>query len=371
MSGDEVVSLAVSGDVMLGRGVDQILPAPSDPALRESYIADARSYVALAERAHGPVPSPVDPTWPWGDALTAVDEVAPDVRLLNLETSITRSDDFAPGKAVHYRMNPANVASLTTARPDVCTLANNHVLDFGVAGLLETLDVLAGAGLATAGAGPDADAAWTPAVVPLPNGARMLVLAVGTPSSGIPAGWAATRTRPGIALVTEATGTAAAEVVDRLREHRRPGDLLVVSIHWGSNWGYDIGADQRRFAHALVEGGVHLVHGHSSHHPRPLEVHRGRLVLYGCGDLINDYEGIAGHGGYRDDLRLLYLVSLHAHSGELADLRMIPLRARRLRLEHASAADAAWLAGVLDRTSRRLGVRVVAGADGRLALGAS
>ena len=81
----------------------------------------------------------------------------------------------------------------------------------------------------------------------------------------------------------------------------------MVSVHWGGNWGYDVPRDQRRFAHRLLDGGVHLVHGHSSHHPRPVEVHDGKAVLYGCGDLVNDYEGIDGFEEYRGELRLVYL----------------------------------------------------------------
>ena len=151
----ETVTLFVCGDVMLGRGVDQILPTPGDPTLREEIVRDARDYVELAERANGPIPRPVDFSWPWHDALEALDEAAPDVRVVNLETSVTRSDVFAPGKDVHYRMNPVNLPALAIARPDVCVLANNHVLDFGRSGLHETLGTLERAGLRAAGAGRD------------------------------------------------------------------------------------------------------------------------------------------------------------------------------------------------------------------------
>ncbi|GAB3904645.1 hypothetical protein GCM10027612_72870 [Microbispora bryophytorum subsp. camponoti] len=191
------VTLFLCGDVMLGRGVDQILPHPGDPALEESSVRDARAYVELAEAANGPIPRPVGYSWPWGDALEVLDEAAPDVRVLNLETSVTRGRDFAPGKQVHYRMNPANLPALAVARPDVCVLANNHVLDFGVQGLTETLDALAEAGLDQAGAGRDEDEARRPAVVALPGGGRVLVFAVAMPSSGVPGEWAAARDRPG------------------------------------------------------------------------------------------------------------------------------------------------------------------------------
>ncbi|WP_243769505.1 CapA family protein [Streptomyces cyanogenus] len=351
---------------MLGRGVDQILPHPVAPLLREDYVRDAREYVALAEAAGGPVPRPVDPEWPWGEALPVLERAAPDVRVLNLETAVTRDGDFAPGKAVHYRMHPANLPCLAAARPDVCVLANNHVLDFGPAGLQETLESLAAAGLRTAGAGRDAAAAWRPATVPLRSGGRVLVFAFGMPSSGIPHGWAATADRPGVALVTAPTTAAAAEFADRLRRVERPGDLVVASVHWGPNWGYVPSRAEVRFAHALVEAGAHVVHGHSSHHPRPPEIYRDRLVLYGCGDLVDDYEGIGGYERYRDDLRLLYLVSAERGTGRLTGLRMVPLQVRRLRLEHASAEDTSWLRTVLDGYARDLGTRVEHGDDGTL-----
>ena len=147
------LTIFLCGDVMLGRGVDQVLPHPGDPLLRERHLRDARDYVRLAEATSGPVPHPAGFAWPWGDALTTIEEMAPDVRVVNLETSVTRSDRFVPGKAVHYRMNPANLPCLSAVRPDVCALANNHVLDFGSPGLEETLESLAAAGLAAAGAG--------------------------------------------------------------------------------------------------------------------------------------------------------------------------------------------------------------------------
>ncbi|HXV94698.1 MAG TPA: CapA family protein, partial [Pseudonocardia sp.] len=316
---------------------------------------------------NGPIPRPTDVAWPWGDAAAVLDAFAPDARVVNLETSVTRSDEFAPGKAVHYRMSPANLPCLAEIRPDACVLANNHVLDFGRRGLLETLEALTGAGLRAVGAGRDAPGAWSPAAVPLPGGDRLLVLSFATPSSGVPGSWAAGERRAGVAVVGELSDATADAVVDLLRRHRRAGDVAVVSVHWGSNWGYSVPREQVRFAHRLVDGGVDLVHGHSSHHPRAIEVYRGRLVLYGCGDFVDDYEGITGHEEYRDDLRVAYLASLAA-DGALAGLRLAPLRAARMRLERAAHDDAAWLSATLDRISRRFGSRVEPGPDGLLTL---
>ncbi|MDQ1051208.1 CapA family protein [Streptomyces sp. V4I2] len=363
--GDGMVTLFLCGDVMLGRGVDQILPNPGDPVLREGYLVDARSYVRMAEAADGPIPAPVDPSWPWGEALRLLEEADPDVRIVNLETSVTCADAFAPGKEVHYRMHPDNLPALTVARPDVCVLANNHVLDFGRAGLDETLGSLARAGLRTAGAGRDANEAYAPAVLPLSSGGRVLVFALGARSSGIPSDWAATADRSGVAYVPDLSAAAADAVVRHVAATKRAGDLVVVSVHWGSNWGYLVPRDQIRFAHALVDGGVDIVHGHSSHHPRPVEVYRERLILHGCGDFIDDYEGICGYEEFRDDLRIAYLATVAAGTGRLTGLRMVPLRARRMQLESAPTEDRTWLRTTLARISR--GVRITLETDGTLA----
>ncbi|MEV6330521.1 CapA family protein [Streptomyces sp. NPDC051909] len=356
--GSGLTGLFLCGDVMLGRGIDQILPHPLDPALPEQYVHDARDYVALAEALSGPVPRPAAPAYPWGEALGLLDAARPAARVVNLETSVTRNDMPYPGKAVHYRMDPANLPALTAVRPDAVVLANNHVLDYGRRGLLDTLDALAAAGLRTAGAGRDAEEARRPAVVPLPGGRRLLVYALGLASSGVPRDWAATARRGGVHFAAGPDAPAAARLTARLRAARRPGDLVLVSVHWGSNWGYAPARAEVALGHALVDAGADIVHGHSSHHPRPLEAYRGRLVLHGCGDLVNDYEGITGQQQYRDDLRLLHLVSVHDEDGGLAEVRLVPLRSRRLRLERAGERDLAWLHDVLGRISRPYGMRI-------------
>lgn len=349
---DGRVTLFLSGDVMTGRGVDQILPRPGDPNLREVSVGDARTYVDLAEAASGSVPRRADFGWPWGAALRVLDEAAPAARLVNLETAVTGRGRHAPGKGIHYRTHPDNVPCLTAARLDVCALANNHVLDFGPEGLTDTVTCLAQVGIRPAGAGPDADAAWAPARLDLPDGGRLLVWSVATDSSGVPPDWAAAADRPGVAYLAQVSERSAEALAARIHAEAQPGDLTVVSIHWGSNWGYEVFPEQVRFAHRLVEAGVHLVHGHSAHHPRPLEVYRDRLILYGCGDLIDDYEGIGGHEAYRPDLRLMYFPTYDPDRGALLDLRMAVMRMRRMRLECAAPRDAEWLADVLGRVSR-------------------
>ena len=259
--------------------------------------------------------------------------------------------------------------ALVAAEPDACVLANNHVLDFGRSGLLETLDVLGVSGLRAAGAGRSLREARAPAIIPIPRaGGRILVFAFGSPSSGIPYGWAATEDQPGVHFLPVLAEALADELCRRVREVRQPGDITVASVHWGSNWGYRVDSGQIRFAHRLIDGGVDLVHGHSSHHPRAIEIYRDRLVLHGCGDLVDDYEGITGYEPYRPDLRLLYLPRIAVGTGRLIELTMVPLQVRRLRLQHAEPSDGAWLAGTLTRVSAGLASPVEVSGDGRLVL---
>jgi poly-gamma-glutamate synthesis protein (capsule biosynthesis protein) len=355
---DQPLTLFLAGDVMTGRGVDQILPNPSPPALQEPYVEDAREYVRLAEQRSGVVPRSVDPAYIWGDALAEWERTAPSARIVNLETSITRSSDYCRHKSIHYRMHPENIACVTAARFDVCVLANNHVLDYGREGLIETLETLEHAGIMTAGAGRNLGDARRRVALSLPGGARLFVAACGYESSGIPDDWAALTNEPGVDLLPDLSDETAAAVAAGVTAAKRTGDVAVVSIHWGDNWGYDLPRRHVGFAHRLVECGVDIVHGHSSHHVRPVEIYRDRLILYGCGDFIDDYEGISGYERYRDDLVVMFFPSLNPATGQLEALRMAPMQIRGMRLNRPSSEDARWLCDTLNRISGPFGVHV-------------
>ena len=362
------VTLFLCGDVMTGRGIDQILPHPGDPQIREPYATSAAHYVWLAEVANGPIPAPVPFPYIWGDALAVLEAGRPDARIVNLETSVTRSRELWP-KGINYRMNPANLPCLTAAGIDCCCLANNHVLDCGYAGLTETIDTLRRARIRVAGAGEDETEAQAAALIEIAERGRVVVFSLGSVTSGIPRLWAAGPGRPGVNLAPDLSGDTADQVAAQAGDYRRPGDIVVVSIHWGRNWGYRIAEDERAFAHRLIESGVvDVIHGHSSHHPKAIEVHDGKLILYGCGDFIDDYEGIAGYEDYRDDLVLMYLAALDAETGKLARLRLVPFQIKNFRLNRPSAADAAWLQHMLDREGRPFGTRIELGQDGSLDL---
>jgi poly-gamma-glutamate synthesis protein (capsule biosynthesis protein) len=146
-------------------------------------------------------------------------------------------------------------------------------------------------------------------------------------------------------------------IARQVRAANRAGDLVVASLHWGGNWGFGISAQQRNFAHSLIESAaVDVVHGHSSHHVKGIEVYGGKPILYGCGDFLNDYEGIAGHEQFRGDLALMYFPTLD--SGRLTRLAMTPTQTCHFRANFAPEAGVRWLMATLNREGRQFGTQV-------------
>ncbi|MGK7953100.1 MAG: CapA family protein [Xenococcaceae cyanobacterium] len=356
---DHLITIFLGGDVMTGRGIDQILPHPSDPFIPEAYLKDAREYVRLAEEANGSIPNPVSFSYIWGDALEEWEQISPDVKLINLETSITLSNEYWWGKGINYRMNPENIGCLAAAKIDCCVLANNHVLDWGYSGLRETIATLKTAEIKTAGAGLNRQLAEAPAIMEVRGKGRAIAFSFGVTTSGIPTSWAAGTDKLGVNLLPDLSPRTVRYIQKQVDRVKRSGDVVVASIHWGGNWGYEIPPQQIEFAHQLIDrAGVDLIHGHSSHHVKGMEIYRDRLIIYGCGDFIDDYEGISGYEYFRDDLGLMYFATLDYDTGKLVNLQMIPTQIKRLRVQRASTVDLLWLRERLNREGKRFGTSV-------------
>jgi poly-gamma-glutamate synthesis protein (capsule biosynthesis protein) len=198
---------------------------------------------------------------------------------------------------------------------------------------------------------------------------RVIVFSFGSVTSGIPLSWAASKEKPGVKLFKDLSDKEVGYVKETVYGVKQKGDIVVVSIHWGGNWGYEIPSEQIEFGHKLInEAGVDLIHGHSSHHVKGMEVYKEKLILYGCGDFLNDYEGIGGYEYYRDDLALMYFASMDPSTGKLVYLQMTPTQIRRFRVNRASSADVEWLKGLLNREGERFGNRVVRSEDSTLTL---
>jgi poly-gamma-glutamate synthesis protein (capsule biosynthesis protein) len=362
----DAVRVFLCGDIMIGRGIDQVLAMPCEPELRESNVRSANEYVRLAELTNGPIKRPVSSSYIWGAALEELNDARPDVRIINLETAITRSTDFAE-KGINYRVSPENAECLAAAAIDCCVLANNHVLDFGRDGLIDTLSILDHLGIKTAGAGRNSAEASVPAVLDIAGKARVLIWSFASTSSGVPSSWKAMQHRPGVNLLRDTSQGTIQEICGEIARIRRPNDIVIVSVHWGPNWGYEIPEEHTRFAHALIErANVSIIHGHSSHHAKAVEIYRDRAIFYGCGDFLNDYEGIGGYESHRSDLALMFLVDVNPLGGNVTALEVVPFQIRRLQLARASADDVEWVRQMLNRETGRYSTRLSTTSDGRL-----
>lgn len=358
---------------MTGRGIDQILATPLPARLFEPKVRSARRYVRFAERINGPIPLRNPPEYVWGDALEELARLEAELRIVNLGNAITSTATAWAGKDEHYRMSPCHIGCLTVAAIDACSLANSHVLDWDYPGLRETLAVLREAGIPGTGAGLDAAQAQEPVRLALAGGGRLLLFSWANPGSGVPAGWAATASRPGIALLPGLGDADAREVRDCVARWRRPGDVVVVSLHWGSRWLRQVPAEHREFAHRLIElDAADAIHGHGPLAPLPIEVYRGKLILHACGDLINDCEGVREGlpvPSLRVDMACLYAATVSIDDGSLVALEIVPLQRRRFRLCRPTGDAYRWLLDRLDEGGAALGTAIDLAEGGRWQLG--
>ena len=363
------IKIFLCGDVMTGRGIDQILSHPNLPEIHESYMHNAKGYIEIAEKLNGSIPRPVDDSYIWGDALFEWQRMRADVKIINLETSVTSSEDYWQGKGINYRMHPENIDCITAAKIDCCVLANNHVLDWGYGGLTETLETLQQAKLQSVGAGENYEQALAPVVLEVAQKGRVIVFSFGCENSGIPREWQATADKAGVNILEDFSDDSVNYIAQQIRQVKQANDIVVFSIHWGGNWGYDIPQEHIRFAHKLIDhAAVDIIHGHSSHHVKGLEIYNGKPILYGCGDFLNDYEGIGSYQQYRGELALMYFVNMEPSTGKLMSLEMIPTQVKRFQIHRATPQDAQWLTELLQRECGQFGVSVHINADQTISL---
>jgi Bacterial capsule synthesis protein PGA_cap len=264
-----------------------------DPRLRRRR--NARANTADALRAHGS-------SFLWDGASPLLDR--PSWLLVNLECALTVHHDRGPKTTpvFFFRAPPElGVAALRAAQVSCVNLANNHVLDFGITGLLETIAALDDAGIAHVGAGANLAAASAARLLSL-GGLRLAVLGFTDNEPG----WAASRTRPGVHYVPLEPRTSAFwALLERVAMAREQADLVIVSAHWGPNMRERPRTAARRTARLLVEAGAGLVHGHSAHIVQGVELVEGQPVLYDCGGLVDDY---AVDPVLRNDWSFLFLL---------------------------------------------------------------
>jgi poly-gamma-glutamate capsule biosynthesis protein CapA/YwtB (metallophosphatase superfamily) len=313
----ERLRLALLGDCMLGRLVNE--------TLRD-----------------------VPPEYPWGDTLPLLRGA--DWRLCNLECVL--SDRGAPvfPKTFHFRSDARNIAVLRAARIDAVTLANNHVLDYGNDAMSEMLEILDRAGVVHSGAGKNFDEASLFATAAV-RGTKLAMLAFTDNEPG----WEAGAGRPGIFYAPIEPADPRARMVLEIVSRGKPAsDFLIVSAHWGPNWGYAPPREHVEFARALIDAGADIVFGHSSHVFRGIEFYRGRAIVYGAGDFVDDYmvDEIE-----RNDQGFVYVVEVEG--GIQARLRLYPTVIGNCQACHAGGHEERAIAAKMRKLCGPFGTRAL------------
>ena len=248
------MKIAFLGDVMLGRLVNEVLQHST-------------------------------PVYPWGNTLPVLQET--DLRICNLECVLSDIGNpwSATPKVFHFRSDEKNVKTLQAAKINIVSIANNHVLDYEYEALSRMLDVLDRQKILHAGAGKNLKEAAKPAICEV-KGRKVGLIAF----TDDQAEWAAEENKPGIYFVpVKINDKRAQDLFQRIRDLRQEVDFLIISAHWGPNWGYSPPPEHIPFAHALIEAGADLIFGHSGHIFRGIEIYKNRPIIYCAGDFIDDY----------------------------------------------------------------------------------
>jgi poly-gamma-glutamate capsule biosynthesis protein CapA/YwtB (metallophosphatase superfamily) len=274
------------GDVMLGRLVNEYLTAAT-------------------------------PESPWGDTLAVLRSA--DALFINLECVLADRGAPWPQKTFTFRSDAKNIAVLRAAGVTAASLANNHALDYGPQALGDCLALLHAHLVLPAGAGPSIEAAREPALVTVGE-VRAAFIAF---TDDVPE-WEAGVATPGIFHVPLAPALLRANprlgaLLGVIEGARARSDLVIVSAHWGPNWGAAPPTEHTLAAHLFIDRGADIVFGHSPHVVRGVEVYRGRPILYGCGDYVGDY---AVDPVERNDQSCLFC--LDYDRGRLRQILLIP-----------------------------------------------
>jgi poly-gamma-glutamate synthesis protein (capsule biosynthesis protein) len=302
------------------------------------------------------------PEYPWGDALPVLHSA--DSRICNLECVISdRGEPWSEyPKPFHFRSDAKNIAVLKAARMNAVTLANNHVLDYGYDALAEMLDILDCAGISHSGAGLNDQQASRASVWEV-RGRKLGIVAFTDNEPD----WEATRNKPGVFYVpTNLNDSRAARLMNIVRENSKNVDLLIVSAHWGSNWGYRSPEEHVTFAHALIDAGAGIIFGHSCHVFRGIEFYKGRPILYSAGNFVDDY---AVDKIERNDQSFIFLLEMAGRHTQA--MRLYPTLIRTCHASLAEGVHALSIAAKMKELCTELGTSAVWNqAQGRLELGA-
>jgi poly-gamma-glutamate capsule biosynthesis protein CapA/YwtB (metallophosphatase superfamily) len=282
----------------------------------------------------------------WGDVRPRL--LAADAVIGNLECALTERRERHILKAYYFRADPRAADILKAGNIRCVALANNHVLDAGPGGLVDTLENLDRAGIARAGAGSNLAAALDPATF-LAGGLTVGFASITNTVKAFGAGPAS----PGTSFLSIRADATTANLLRSLvaTMNARRADLKVLSVHWGPNFRPWPPRRYRAFARLAIDAGFDIVHGHSAHILQAVESYRSGLILYDTGNFLDDYWIMPG---FRMDRSFLFMVS--AGGGRRARLRLLPVSVGRGVVNHANPRELEAIRCGMIRRCRGYGV---------------
>lgn len=318
MTNNSITLLAFLGDIMLGRGVNALIPLH-------------------------------DPEHFWGTTLPVLRST--DVVFGNLECAMTSHTQpwNKTFKVFHFRASPQAVNALKVANIQVVSLANNHTLDFEEKGLLDTLKHLDQAGIKHAGAGKNLSEARAPAILTV-KGLKIAFIAATDNEPPFAAG----ERKPGTNYLEINTRPAAlAHLYEDIKQAKERGArFIILSLHWGPNMVQTPTSEFKAFAHKAIEMGVDVIYGHSAHLFQGIEFYKSGVILYNTGDFLDDY---ATDPVLRNDWSFIFLLKLEDNS--IKKVQAIPVRLNYAQTNLAKGEESEEIMSRMGRLSEAFGTK--------------
>ena len=310
----KTITIGFCGDVMLGRLVNEIMENK-------------------------------DPQYPWGNTLPLLEQL--DLRIINLETTLTTHTEKNP-KVFNFRALPKRVAILKAAQIDLVNLANNHILDFKEPGLLETIETLNNAGIYHVGAGVNDIESSKPVII-TKNGIRIGIIGY---TDNEPT-WKAKSNRSGTNYIEIRNQNDLEKVKMHIASLRSNIDILIITIHWGPNMKQKPSAQFIEWAHAVIDAGADIIHGHSAHIFQGIELYNNKIILYDTGDFIDDY---AVDPLLRNDQSFLFTVTIDSNGSQ--SIKLYPVLIDTMQINQAMGENKKEIIEKMKRLSFELGTQL-------------
>lgn len=312
--GDTTITIGLTGDVMLGRGVSETIS-------NKGYA------------------------YPWGTVLPEFKNT--DINIINLEAALTNSTNKV-FKTFNFKATPDRIKTLTQASTTVANLANNHVLDFSEEGLIETIETLNEAGIKHVGAGMNEAEAEKPVILTIKNTTLGILGFTDNERR-----WKAGTSSSGINYIDISNTDDCNKALAAIGKLRKETDLMIVSIHWGPNMKESPESYFVDFAHAMIDQGADIIHGHSAHNFQGIQVYNDKLILYDTGDFIDDY---TVDPYLRNDHSFFFKVEVSKQRIETVVL--IPVLISKCQVNLATGEDSKWCIQRMQQLSAKFGTSI-------------